>query len=246
MKKTILASLIGAGALLASTASMAASVVLPTQSIGPDQLSFETHAGMALSNLAGGTPNAVAPVSFAQFDSTLGTLTQVLITVGGSASGTLGVTNSGSSTIAVTALSVSTTFQFDLFDDDTVLGTEASIASGAVGAAGVTLPTAVASGATVSGAAATSVGPSVFDAVGDWGATLADFIGAGTWDFGCAADNAITVTAVGGSGEGTFDAGGQCDIGVEYIYTAVQPAPIPGSLLLMAAGLLGFGASRRK
>ena len=235
MKKTILASLIGAGALLASTASMAATISEGPLTIGPHIVNWSTNAG-----IAGGSATTVAPVSFAGFDTALGTLTNVTIMVSGAFSGTMTATaDPAGGGMQIAELKGNDIMVFDLFDD----GTPDQVEQSADGSGFMFPPLALAPGASTTQNISGGTGGFLNF---DWaaaGGTLADFTSA--WDFGCS-NTLFNQSNTTGPGDIVFDANGECSVKVDYDYAPVQPAPIPGSLLLMAAGLLGFGASRRK
>ena len=235
MKKTILASLIGAGALLASTAGMAATISEGPILIGPHQPNWGTNTTITI---PGGAIHA--PASFAGFDTTLGTLTGVTIMVRSSFDGSMTTTATGPG-MSVTELIATDNIIYDLFNNGAdVTQTSTSAGSGALGGLfGLSL----ANGQSHTEALASDTGFSVFDFTAA-GGSLADFTSA--WVFGCS--NTIQNTStLSGPNDTTFNGVAECEVKVDYDFTpAPQPAPIPGSLLLMAAGLLGFGASRRK
>ena len=234
MKKTMLASLIGAGALLASAVGVAGTITVGPVSIGPAQTDWTTTAGLGApgSQVLGG---GAAQVS--QFNAALGTLTAVSVTVNGSFSGTQTITNTGQSAIFIQNASTGATWFFDILDNTGGVGD----ATASAGPAGVHTNEFLAAGDTITEAVSAAAAPTVLDGL-SFG-TLADFTGNGTWAFGCAALSTVTFTG-GATGNTAFTGNADCDVSVEYTFAA--PAPIPGSLLLMAAGLLGFGASRRK
>jgi len=236
MKKTILASLIGAGALVVSSASMAATISAGPVSIGPAQTDWTTTAGLGAPGsfvLGGGA----AQVS--QFDAALGTLTAVSISVDGSFSGTQTISNTGQSAIFIQNASTGATWFFDVLDNTGGVGD----ATASAGPSGVHTNEFLAAGDTITEAVSASAATTVLDGL-SFG-SLADFTGNGTWAFGCAALSTVAFNG-GATGATDFTGSADCVVSVEYTYTASAPAPIPGSLLLMAAGLLGFGASRRK
>ncbi len=244
----------------ASAVTMAASIRLPTQIISSNEsnldnhASWETHPNMATENLAGASNlHSFSPASFVQFDNSLGTLTQVLITVSGSFSGDISATNKLSVPIINPGMGILAAFQFDLFDDEGIVPYAPYIVFQEVlccETSTVDMPPILPADTTVTVHGLTQAGPVIADAVEDWGASLADFIGTGSWLFGCAIDGGLTVHDYREmDGVGLFS--GQCDIGVEYIYSPTplppsSPAALPSSALLAGIGLLSFGAIRRK
>ncbi len=239
MKKTMLASLIGAGALLASAGGFAATINAPQVTIGPAQTDWTTTAGLG----APGSfvlPGGAAQIQ--QFDPTLGTLTGVTVTVNGSFSGTQTISNTGQSAIFITNASTGATWFLDILDNSGPAGDQTATA----GPDGVHTNEFLNAGDSIVEAVAASTGPVVLDGL-NFG-TLADFTGPGTWAFGCAALSTVTFSG-GATGSTDFTGTADCVVDVAYDFTPAPPPtanPIPGSLLLMAAGLLGFEASRRK
>ena len=233
MKKTLLLHWLGVGALVASASGVAATLSVGLVSIGPEEVDWTTTAGLGapgLQVLGGGA------AQISQFDSALGTLTAVSVTVDGTFSGTQTITNNGQSALFIQDSGISTAWFFDVLDNTGGAGD----ATASVGPISVFTNEFLAPGGVltdvVSGSANTVLDGLAFG-------SLADFTGNGTWAFGCAALSTVSFSG-GGNGGIAFTGNADCDVSVEYTFAA--PVPIPGSLLLMVAGLLGFGARRRK
>ncbi len=236
MKKTMLASLIGAGALLAATTGMAATISEGPQTIGPQQVNWTTNP-----TIGGASASPATALTFNGFDTNLGTLNNVTIMVSGAFDGTMTATaNPTGGGMQIAELKANDFMAFDLFDD----GTVDQLVQDSDGSGPLFPLVSLAPGASTTQAISGGTNGFVnFDWAGA-GGVLSNFTSA--WTFGCS-NTLFNVSSTTGPGDIVFNATGECSVKVDYDYTpAAQPAPIPGSLLLMAAGLLGFGASRRK
>ncbi len=189
-----------------------------------------------------GAPSSES-LSFAQFDSSLGTLTGISIQLTGSANSVLAFANNSTSAIPFTNGTSSTDFS--------LMGTGFSTDSSPV------LTESVASGSMNGSAASpapvftyfsgTSSAVTLFGTVS--GANLAAYRGTGTATvtagFGSATSSA-SFTSPGGSLFAGVGGGGQAsgDVTVTYTYA---PVPLPGAVWLLVSGIVGLsGLARRK
>ena len=181
-------------------------------------------------------------LSFAQFNTALGTLTGVAIQLEGNADSVLTFINNSPSTIAFTNGSSSTSLQLSAagLATQTSPALSANTASGTMNAGG-SYPTFAytyfpgsSSAVNLSGAVASG--------------SLLGYEGVGTTSVSAAfntASSSATFTAPGGEYFAGVGGGGQAsgDVIVTYTYT---PVPLPAALPLMLSGLAGLGAMTRR
>ncbi|MCK5697254.1 MAG: choice-of-anchor E domain-containing protein, partial [Gammaproteobacteria bacterium] len=120
MKIKLLASAIVAGTMFSSIA-MADVVSGGSGTIGQAQTSWESNGATGGSSTAA-IPNVETAINFSAFDSALGTLTSVTFDYSYNVLGDLTITNTGTSSLTYTDVSVKPLIQYDLFNDATTAG----------------------------------------------------------------------------------------------------------------------------
>lgn len=218
--------------LLASTSLSSAAVVYSeTQSFGPSTTNWGTST----------SDSAFAPtqtLSFTGFDTSLGTLNSVVLTVSEAVSGTVdlhnnGVTSSGVSaslqnTAKVIVPGVSTaghsTYSVRLIDTSNSYSATLS-AGGDSGAQAV-------SGSSSTTRTLTSGGALLLYSTA-WAATVGDL-------------GQVLVSSDNGNGSATYTDLGKITIKASYSYTPFSQVPEPASLAVLGAGMAGLGVVRRR
>jgi hypothetical protein len=184
--------------------------------------------------------------TLAKFDSSLGTLTDVVLTLNGAMTTSLSVTNSAAqSQVAIVNSNV------DLSFNATITGLNAAVTASSP------LALAVTTGRQTLGAGATQLfGPLnatntiTLDAQLD--ALFASFSMAGGGNFGvsCTSLSGLGITGGGGNVAASQSTQASCGASIVYTYTAAasKPVPEPASLALVGLALAAAGAAtmRRK
>lgn len=171
-------------------------------------------------------------MSVQQFDPLMGVLNSASVTLSGNIQGFIEVTNNNANTAtlnmtlraAIDALFGTSTLQINLLPQNAQTVT-------------------VAAGATYNTGTLTAADT---DTLVVTGADLAAFQGTGTYDF---AVSSVGSSAFSGASRIDFysEVDAETFISVTYDYTpAVAPVPLPASALLLAGGVAGFGALRRR
>ena len=211
-------------------------IVAPVALAGTETVS--TTIGPTLTNFSGQTGTV------AQFDPTLGTLTQVIITLSGGGTTDINVTaNVAGNPTSFSQLATSVAMQLT----DPTDGSISLIASelGGVPGLGAYTPLVVVNGTPYDSGVLSMSGSPVNQTLTS---SLTSFIGLGTVTFDLAALATTSTTSSGGNftaGQVTDASGG---VTVEYDYNPPPTGtPEPGTLTLFGTGLLGLaGLVRRK
>ena len=213
-------------------------IVAPVALAGTE--TFSTTIGPTLTNFSGQTGTV------AQFDPTLGTLYQVIITLNGG--GTTDITATGNNPASPTNFTqLATSVAMQLTDPTD--GSISLIASelGGVPGLGAYTPLVVVNGTPYDSGVLAMTGTPVDQTLTS---SLTSFIGGGNVTFDLAAIATTTTSSTGGVftvGQTTEASGG---VTVEYDYNPPPPpsgTPEPGTLTLFGTGLLGLaGMLRRK
>ena len=181
--------------------------------------------------------------SLVKFDSGLGTLDSVTLTMSG---------DSISSSILQNTATNSQNFQFDsilnFFLDLSSVGVLAPNPAFTTSLASTGGFVSLASGATLDLGTSTDSG---FWDITLTGAALAPFVGAGSFDVGCSTISGTNFSGGGGNINNTQSTTAACNGDISYEYTAAVVPPIvnvpePAPLALMTFGLLAFAYSHRK
>jgi hypothetical protein len=270
-KKILAAAIIG---LAGATGVNAATINLAEQQIGdisaPSsdyQTNWATSAAWADGALNhSSTVDVYGAMSFAQFDASLGSLSQVVITVGGAWTGELTAQNqdTAQADTSIDSGSLTVTMAFDVFNDYatgtfgnpsielsgfTSLDANNNAALSTTDAFdAVALPATLAPGETIvdEDVSGSFSGQTITYNAGDAG--FVNFIGLGSWDMGCMARSDDEFDTSGGSPLTGHEAFAECSVSVQYVYddTPPTPTPVPAPVLLLGVGLLGLGVARRR
>jgi hypothetical protein len=221
-------SLIASTALLASTALASADVVFQTESF-----SAKTDWGTVPQTVSFAPTQTIG---FAGFNSGLGTLNKVVLTITNSVNGAVNLVNGGSVTTRVTA-SLLNTLKYIV---PTIAGTTKKI-----------LPSASFADPTLAGGASTGL----HAVSGTTSSTNTVTTSLGTFEAGWAVTagdfGQVVVGSGNGNGSAVYTDTGTVKIVAEYSYTPLAPPPPPGipepaSMSLLGAGLAGLGVLRRR
>jgi hypothetical protein len=269
MKTTLLA--LGATALFGVTAAQAATITLPSQTLGSSTVQGDGATNWTSNSNytdnthlpSGSSPAIRGPMSFDQFDDQGGTrvLQQVTIDISGAWEGNLTVNNdTGSGSATVTQADLLVRFVVDLFNDyngQLITGNNLIDISGFSGDLNYdtdldtldswdetppgTVPFQLAEGESFTDS---SLAGSFSDQI-VLTSGLSAFVGTGTFDIGCVARSDDALEASGGDTTRGHSARAECTVGVEYVWDPQGETPVPAPIALMALGLLGLAGMRR-
>lgn len=229
--------LVASACLMMSSMAHALESISQTLQLGPHATDWTTNALLV--------PNAdmlYAPMEFTKFDSSLGRLTGVRIEIQGSFTATMRIFNTGSHTLQ--SASVSVDMKVDVFNDgdaESAMTMTDEVGPPALPLA-LTQPGQFLVDATVSG----SVSDQLNINTSQFGAYIDNGSGPlGTFRVGCGSTSMHIANIVPTDGLALFthQADSSCQVTVVYEY-ALSGVALPGSLLLLVSGGLGFGFQR--
>jgi hypothetical protein len=187
-----------------------------------------------------------------QFDSSLGTLNSVSITVSTALQASLGIenTNPSSPTTGTKAFSVYTYWPSDP-TEYTSASVNLSFDGSVISTAGytdakkytvyLTKYDGITDYAGTSGAIVATFTPSNSEVL-SYNSGLASFIGTGSLTFGLVSDASTALTTTGGNNSTSMSTTGQAGVTITYDYTSI---PEPATIGLLGLGVLGLLRKRR-
>jgi PEP-CTERM motif len=200
------------------------------------------------------TTDFLAQFNIPQFDSALGTLTSLSITVGGSMNAIGSVTNSAAGPASFVGITQTSTFTDN--SPQFVAGSFSPITGGSPNGDGFLLVTSsavataslgtVASGATIDPIALNALfATQTFTQSSGFDPNL---IGSGAFGITFATGEFTTTGGSGGNLSNLVTTQDNLSLSVTYNYSAASPPPVPepASLTLMATGVMGIGAAIRR
>jgi hypothetical protein len=169
------------------------------------------------------------------FDSSLGTLTSVTLTLTGGANTMITLMNS-----AAQSQTASAEGQVDLSFSSSIAGL--NLSAGAIFLAMNTGTQTIASGGTyssplLSDSDSTTLNPA---------AGLFSVNGGGTFTITCESVSGVQIKGGGGNVDSSQTTNAGCGASISYDYTPRQTVPEPGTMALLGLGVLGLGVARRR
>lgn len=206
-----------------------AAAVLAAMSVG------SANAALSFSN-AEQTTEISQTGSLDLFDSALGTLNSVTLTLTGSDTTTISLTNRAANPQTVRA-----TGTVDLMFSSSLAGLDLS--SVIMGLSATTGFVTLASGASQSFGPLTDTDSAVLTPL----ASLFSVAGGGSFNISCTSISGIALTGGGGNVDSSQTTTAGCGASIVYDYTpTTTPVPEPTSMALVGLGALGLAAARRR
>ena len=187
------------------------------------------------------TTNWTETLSVAQFDSSLGTLNSVMVTLSGAVQG-----EASAESLDAAAATVTLDLGADITASTSALGSIANVLPVVSSSENLTSFDGTIDFGGTSGFGTGIVGADDMDSATLFGLDMSEFVGAGFVSIVVSADGESDASGAGNLIT-QFATQAQAVVTVKYDYTeAVSAVPLPAGLLLMGTAFAGFGLMRRK